>query len=206
MSGGDAAFAERLGLSPGLLRDVRVATLDEVMQLWTAGRDPASGSGPWTRRMLERADAQCAGKWLACAVRGDALLDVYLPRHAGEPCHGDRRELVPPGGKTVREAARDLGTWDDATRAESRECWRRLSAARDEPLSRIVLSTAPLAGHPDYAGLPPGPALYHLDGWHRLVAWALAGRLDGTDWLDAHVADVCTGAAGVERVGVSQRP
>jgi hypothetical protein len=192
MDSGAAALAERLGLAPDSVRDVRAATLDEVMHLWSAGRDVARGSGPWTRRMLERADAQCAGRWLECAVRGDALLDVHLPRHAGEPCHGDRRDLVPDGGQTVREAARTLRTWDEAARAESRECWRRLSAALHEPLTRVVLSTAPLSGHPDYAGLPPGPALFHLDGWHRLVAWALADRLDATVWLDAHVADAWT--------------
>ena len=63
-----------------------------------------------------------------------------------------------------------------------------------EPLTRVVLSTAPLADHPDYASLPPGPALVHFDGWHRLVAWALAGRLDEAARADAHVAD-CAGIA-----------
>jgi hypothetical protein len=60
------------------------------------------------------------------------------------------------------------------TRSSSAE---RIGFAREAPFSRIVLSTAPLQWE-EYASVTPVPgALYCVDGFHRLVAWAAAGRL-----------------------------
>ena len=138
--------------------------------------------------MLQSAERQFGRQWLDLQVRADALLGVVLPRHAGEPCHGDRRELVPAGGLTVEAAAASLRAWDEPARGESRECWRRLDVAMTEPFSRVILATEPLREHPDYAGLPPGPGMFHLDGFHRLLGWALARRLLSDAWIDVHLA------------------
>ena len=133
MDHAEASVAKRLGLPEGSLHALRRVTFDEVVAALTAARAPERGSGPWTLRMLQRADDQCRGHWFACSLRGDALLRVHLPRHAGEPCHGDRRELVPAGGMPVAEAAGVLAAWDEAARQESQECWRRLTVACRNP-------------------------------------------------------------------------
>ena len=177
-----------MSLRPEVMRAVRPVDFGDVVRAWSAARDPGLGSGPWTLRMLQAADRQFGGQWLDLQVRADALLGVVLPRHAGEPCHGDRRELVPAGGLTVDAAAEGLRAWDEAARAESRECWRRLDYATTEPFSRVILATGPLKDHPDYVDLPPGPGMFHLDGFHRLLGWALARRLSNDAWVDVHLA------------------
>jgi hypothetical protein len=170
---------------------VRLAEVEAVLR---ASQDVTRGPGRWTLAMIREADHAAGGVWSALRVPGSALLDVVLPRHAGEPCQGDALELVPPGGATVAEAARALTARVEEYRRENRSCAGRIDRARGEPFSRILLSRRPL-GRPEYAGLPMA-ACYHLDGFHRLVGWAAEGRLTAGASIDVYVAGAPEARAG----------
>ena len=136
-----------------------------------------NASAPWTRRFIDIADAQFGGVWHERVVTGAEALEILLPPHAGEPCKGDRMTLVDPAGSSVRDAARRLAQIRAEYEQANRSCWSRIEAAAPAPFSRLILTTAPLDAD-DYRGMAAAPdRLYHLDGFHRLVAWAWAGRL-----------------------------
>lgn len=149
----------------------------DVIASLAAARSLSSGSAPWTMRFIETAERQFGGAWHARTLTGEEALEILLPPHAGEPCKGDRLTLVEPGGATVREAARRLARIRDAYQQSNRTCWSRIEEAAVAPFSGIILTTAPLDAD-DYVGMTPiDGRLYHLDGFHRLVGWAWAGRL-----------------------------
>jgi hypothetical protein len=177
-----------------VMPDARPVPFAEVEAALRASQDVTRGPGRWTIEMIREAERAAGGAWWALRVPGRALLDVALPRHAGEPCQGDRMELVPAGGATVEEAARALGLRLEAYRRANRSCAGRIDGARREPFSRILLSRQPLA-RDEYAGMPAAPC-YHVDGLHRLIAWAAEGRLTADAWIDVYLAGAPGEGAG----------
>lgn len=164
-----------------------------------AERGGADGSWPWTERLLARADRQFGGNWSFVNLPGPALAQVMLPPHAGEPCRGDRRGLVPPGGLTVGAAAAALALARSDYASDNPECWSRIADAAATPFSTIVLSTEPLDAD-DYRSVDVVPGtFYHLDGFHRLVGWAWAGRLTPGISVSVVVAGSEAAAAGLLR-------
>lgn len=152
------------------------------------GRDLREGSGPWTCRFLDRADVQFGGAWWHVTLPAESALAIVLPAHAGEPCRGDRRVLSAAGGARVGAVAAELAAMSTSYAADNPTCWTRISAAMDAPFSPIILTTAPLT-LAEYADIVPAAAcLYHLDGFHRLIGWALHGRLAPPSRLHAYVA------------------
>ena len=140
-------------------------------------RSLTDGSAPWTLKFIELADRQFGGRWRQMSITGPDALSIVLPPHAGEPCRGDRLALIEPEGATVRDAARRLAAIRSEYEVENRSCWGRIAQATAAPFSTLVLTTAPLDDD-DYRAIAPGAArLFHLDGFHRLVGWAWAGRL-----------------------------
>jgi len=163
-------------------------TVSDVRTALSAGRDPRQGSGPWTMRFIELADAQFEGVWRVIEISGEEALGVILPPHAGEPCRGDRLPLVPPGGASVKEAADTLRRIQAEYAVDNRSCWGRITQAVAEPFSPMILTTSPLATD-DYRSIAYEPGrLYHLDGFHRLVGWAWASRLGADRRLQVFVA------------------
>jgi hypothetical protein len=152
-----------------------------------AGRDLRTGSAPWTLKFIERATEQF-GEWREVEIDARAALDIILPPHNGEPCKGDRLALVPAGGATVAEAARALGTGRSEYERNNPTCWGRIAEASGQAFSTIILTTAPLHVEEYRSIAPTTGSLYHLDGFHRLVGWALAGRLTPDVRLRALVA------------------
>lgn len=151
-------------------------------------RGGSHGSWPWTRKMLARADEQFRGVWRELTLDGEAALDILLPPHSGEPCKGDLLTLVPDQGATVREASAALLAIGDAYARNNAACAERLGFASASPLTRLILCTSPLDWE-EYAKVAPQPgALYCVDGFHRLVAWAAAGRLTKDATLTAWIA------------------
>jgi hypothetical protein len=152
-------------------------TRADVIASLGARRALTSGSTPWTLRFIETADRQFGGVWTECLLTGEEALEILLPAHAGEPCKGDRVTLVDPGGATVREAAQRLARIRPEYEISNRSCWGRIEEAALAPFSGIIVTTAPLEAD-EYVGMAPiAGRLYHLDGFHRLVGWAGAGRL-----------------------------
>ena len=142
-----------------------------------ASRGGAHGSWPWTRKLLAAAEAQFESQWSAASIAGAEALDIWLPPHAGEPCKGDLLTLVGANGATVRDAAAMLQKVESAYARHNTSCMSRIEFAAEAPLSQVVLCTAPLNWE-EYADVAPAEgALYCVDGFHRLVAWAWKSRL-----------------------------
>ncbi len=151
--------------------------LKHVSDSVLASRGGTHGSWPWTRKLLAAADAQFESRWRAHVIDGAQALEIRLPPHAGEPCKGDLLTLVGANGATVREAAATLEKVAGAYARHNTSCMSRIEFAADAPLSHVVLCSAPLIWE-EYADVTPGDeALYCVDGFHRLVAWAWKGRL-----------------------------
>ena len=170
-----------------------------VLDAVAAGRSLEHGSGRWTHTFITIADAMCEGRWTKEVVPGSVLLDVWLPPHAGEPCHGDTATLIAPGGASVRQAAADWRRIRDTYAIENGSCSQRLEEAATAPLSLLVLTRRPIL-HELYASVAPGQsALHHLDGLHRLVAWAAVGRLTSSVAVPCWIADCgdCASARGL---------
>ncbi len=154
-----------------------MASLKSVTDSILASRGGAHGSWPWTRKLLAAADAQFQARWREETIDGLRALEILLPSHAGEPCKGDLMTLVGASGATARDAGAALTDLGDAYARNNPSCAERIGFAREAPFSRIVLSTAPLQWE-EYAAVTPVPgALYCVDGFHRLVAWAAERRL-----------------------------
>ena len=165
-----------------------MTTADVIAALGRA-RPLDSGSAPWTLRFLDIADRQFGGTWRRLDLRGDQALAIMLPPHAGEPCCGDRLALLDSAGARLGDAARRLRAVEDAYSRENRSCWSRIRGAISTPFSEVILTPAPLDSD-DHRGLPVVPdTLYHLDGLHRLLGWALAGRLTPDAAIPAMVAE-----------------
>lgn len=162
--------------------------MDSIEEACLRSRGGSHGSWPWTRKMLARADEQFGGVWRELTLSGDAALDILLPPHAGEPCKGDQLTLVADVGATVRDAGAALTQLGEAYARNNPSCTERLGFAADAPFSHVILCTAPLDWE-EYAKVTPQPgAHYCIDGFHRLVAWAAAGRLTKDTTLSAWLA------------------
>jgi len=162
----------------------------QVLEALHRARDPRQGSGPWTERLLALAEAQFGPEWWEVVLSGEDAAAIVLPWHAGEPCHGDRLVLVGSRGLSVSAASARLATIATEYAMTNPNCWARVNAARQEPFTRIIVSLAPL-DHEEYRGLDAGSALYCVDGRHRLLGWALEGRLSQAASIPAHVAGGC---------------
>lgn len=151
--------------------------LKRVSESVLQSRGGAHGSWPWTRKLLAAADSQFQSQWSAQIIDGAQALDIRLPPHAGEPCKGDLLTLVGGAGATAREAAATLEKVIGAYARHNTSCMSRIEFAAAAPLSEVVLCTAPLNWE-EYADVAPvDGALYCVDGFHRLVAWAWKERL-----------------------------
>src|SRR6478609_1633318 len=84
-----------------------VLSHSDIVAALARERDLKSGSAPWTLKFIERANAQF-DEWREIEIDAATALEIILPPHNGEPCKGDRLELVPSGGATVAEATRTL--------------------------------------------------------------------------------------------------
>jgi len=118
----------------------------------------------WPLGALEIANTQF-GDWTKVLLPPDDLGNIMLSRHDHSV------NLVPPFGSSVSEALKKLDRLD-----HSSECYRRIQQFSDPRTSAIFLSVAPINDphYPDYRGLVDRryQGLTHLDGLHRLIAWA----------------------------------
>jgi Family of unknown function (DUF6309) len=151
---------------------------DDIERAVLEERGGTGGSWPWTQQLIAQAMRQFDERaWREIEIDGPAALKVTLPSHAGEPCRGDQLLLVPESGATVQDASTALNLMRLEYMRLNPSCWGRIFAGAGEPFSTLVLVTKPLQcdAHRGLVGRPD--TLYHLDGFHRLVGWAWAGRL-----------------------------
>ncbi len=150
-------------------------------------RDLKTGSAPWTLKFIERASAQFR-EWREIEIDAADALAIILPPHNGEPCKGDRLELVPSGGATVAEATNTLRAIRADYEQNNPTCWGRIAEASAQPFSTLILTRAPLDADEYKSITPEAGQFYHLDGFHRLIGWSLAKRLTTGTHLRAFIA------------------
>lgn len=133
---------------------------------------------------LTLATRQFGGTWHRVALDRADVLSVLLPWHTGE--YGER-ELVPPAGATVAETLSTLTAWHREYPASNPVCWNKLDWHAGAARAPLFLSSRAL-DHPFYERFERTDAVTHLDGLHRMLAWALADRLPPEPVLEAYLA------------------
>jgi hypothetical protein len=129
------------------------------------GHDPAR----WALPLVAEADRRCSGSWTLVAFTPEEARALWLPAHAGEPCHGDSEALAGGEGGSVERCARWLVSHAGTYARHNASCWSRISRARESAWEPLVVAPFPVG---DRVG-PPGTALIVIDGLHRALGWAL---------------------------------
>ncbi|WP_411141769.1 DUF6309 family protein [Streptomyces sp. x-80] len=124
------------------------------------------------------------GRWHRVLLDGPEVQGVVLPWHLGED---GEVELIPNTGLTVNAAADRLATLGTSYTRSNPLCARKLTWQRTAPRRPVFLSTRALPGR-DYDALAVREGLIHLDGLHRMLAWAQAGQLVSGSWFEAYAA------------------
>lgn len=133
---------------------------------------------------LRSAQLASGGRWHRVRLAEAEVLRVVLPWHLGE---GGEAELIPRTGLRVAAALARLAELEPTYARINPRCAVKLDWQRRAPTRPVFLSTRPVPGR-DYAGLEVRHGLIHLDGLHRLLAWAQAGRLASPRGMPAYVA------------------
>ena len=142
---------------------------DEIVAATYPGHSPAR----WALPLVAELDAQAAG-WQRVALEADEFAALWLPAHAGEPCHGDTMTLADaPGGTTLAGAGSWLDQHAEAYAAANPSCWGRIEAARRAAPSRLVIASWTVGDR-----VKPGDAAFVVvDGLHRaLGTWRRGDR------------------------------
>ncbi len=163
-----------------------------------AARHPGHDPARWALPLVEAADRVAGGAWQRVALDLDEAWTLWLPPHAGEPCHGDTMTLGDGRGMRLGDTVAWLEAQADAYAQANPSCWSRIVSARDGDWAPLVVApfavgdrTAPPAGTRT-AGIV-------IDGLHRALGWGLrhARRPRATP-----VVSASTTAAGDEAVPV----
>jgi len=159
--------------------EVRVP-FDEVRGVFLQQNpDPAFRSTRYALGLLEAADRRF-GSWFKVTLSSEDVPGVMLPPHR----EGDF-ELIPPSGLRVSEVVSRVDLLPPV-----HVCRQRIEDVSRDPLSAVFLSATPLddPAYSDYRDLVKRgyKGLTHLDGLHRLIAWA---RL-GSSGITAYVAGI----------------
>lgn len=136
-----------------------------------AGRHPGHDPARWAVPLIAEADRLAAGVWTLVAFDQREAAALWLPPHAGEPCHGDTLCLGDgaSSGQTLGDAAAWLHRHGPEYAAGNPSCWARIVAARETSWGPIVV--APFVVGDRTA--PPDTPRVVIDGTHRALGWAL---------------------------------
>jgi hypothetical protein len=128
------------------------------------------------RNMLALANEKFGGMWGFQTLGREDVLNIFLPHHISE---GGAIGLIPPSGLTLREATDKLRKITiPAYQSANPVCWQKITYWMENYPSPIFLSLGTVA-HSDYENFAGHEGhLIHLDGLHRLLGWAIAGKLD----------------------------
>jgi len=145
---------------------------EEVMSIFLQQNAETPERNDWPVRALEIANNQFR-TWTRGILHPRELGEIMLPRHN----HGSN--LVPNVGASVSQTLKRLDAVD-----RSSECYKRIEQMWDPGDSAIFLSVAPIlptindSHYMDYIGLVRRGhlGLTHLDGLHRLIAWAIEDK------------------------------
>jgi hypothetical protein len=124
-------------------------TFAQVQQIFRAENRKANDSYP--EDCLARAERQFSGEWYEGTLSPSAVLEIKLPWNV--------EFEIPRSGLTVAEALMlpRVLNWQPRVYSDS----------------HVLLSVAPVIGIAEYDGMQAFKGrLIHLDGLHRLLAWA----------------------------------
>jgi hypothetical protein len=167
-----------------------------------AARHPGHEPARWALPLVAEADRTSGGAWTLVEFDEAEASALWLPPHAGEPCHGDTlplgrdrtpsesvaEEEPPWPGLSLRDAAAWLRDHARLYAAGNPSCWARIVAARDTSWGPIVVAPFPVGDRT----APPGTPLIAIDGLHRVMGWALRERHGD----DAHTPTLLAYLAG----------
>lgn len=169
------------------MRFIGKIAFEEVLEAFyrehSTERDHDENTNPEAERALNLANAQM-GEWRKALVRREDILNVVLPWHIS--C-GGKTELVPKSGMTVEHAAAKIARMGEAFAKHNPVCHQKIQRMARQPFSPLFLSTRAI-GKDDYWDLDRKEGLVHIDGLHRMIAWALHGRLSEEVEVEAYVA------------------
>jgi hypothetical protein len=144
--------------------------------------DPKFGSTDYALRLLESANRQF-GEWFSVVLSREDSLNVMLPHHVHKGLN-----LIPESGLLVSEVLTKV-----ELAPPSHECPQWIEKLSQGPSSTIFLSAAPLShgDNSDYRELVRRSykGLTHLDGLHRLIAYAKSGRPEIAAYVAGKPAD-----------------
>lgn len=151
---------------------IRTVNFKEVLEFFDEKHaNHLCDTNEFSRTLLTKANGRFNDSWALVGLSRDQVLDIILPHHISE---GGSVHLVPTTGSTVRAAVKKIEhTSPDAYQSASPNCWKKISYWMTADFSPVFLSTVPVDSV-DYEGLIDyNGHLVHLDGLHRLIAWAL---------------------------------
>jgi hypothetical protein len=151
------------------MRVLKEATFEEVLSCHDR-KNLGSASFVYTADQLRTADKEVGGRWTLATLSREDTLNIMLPTHRHPAENPD--ELIPKPGLTVSVAA---GRVRELTR-ETGLCWENIHfhKALDFSQNHVFLKFE-------------NGGLKHLDGLHRLLAWAV---FDKKEEVLAYVAGV----------------
>lgn len=138
----------------------------------TSATYPGHVPARWALPLLDALDTRGRG-WQLVELDEEDLAGLWLPAHAGEPCHGDAMPLGDDAdGAGVRRASEWLARHAEAYAAANPSCWSRITHARATAMSPIIVSPESVGDRvkPDTADLVV------VDGLHRALAYWMAGH------------------------------
>jgi len=164
-----------------LVRHVsRVAIEADIRAAHYPGHDPARWALPLIAA-LEHGDVQ----WSLVELEPAETAALWLPAHAGEPCHGDRLTLGAAAGGTLAAQAEWLQAHAAAYAEANPSCWGRIERARLAEASPLVVATASVGDRVK----PEEALLVVVDGLHRALGDWRAGRRAFRAYLPGHGTD-----------------
>lgn len=170
----------RIAMENRFTKKLERLSFDEVMSVFLSEHNLEHGTNDWAKWALEEANKKVGGKWYVCEMNTRLLLDVVLPHHKDGEI-----ELVSPGGITVKEALRKIQCMPDYSK-KCPGCWSKIEYARSRNFNPIFLSDKPIWEYSHHVG--DESQLFHLDGLHRMIAWAMDGRLNEGQKLIVYLA------------------
>lgn len=149
-----------------------------VLSVFDREHPTSEGTNSWARKMLENANHEFNGEWHQVQLSRKDILGILLVGHH-DPMDG--LVLIPEQGMSVRMVAKHWKDIKSIYQVKNKDCYAKITKFSEQPFSAIFLSVRPIKGYdvPEYENLEyKNNALVHLDGLHRLVAWAIAGRFN----------------------------
>ena len=161
------------------MRILKKVNFSEVLQAFDKEHAVNKGTNSWARERLGNANDYFGGEWYYIRLsRKEILSGVELIWHH-DPSSG--LKLIPETGLTVAKAKDKFLEIRQSYSRDNSDCYTKIIDFGDSAFNPIFLCTKPLKGfgiaeHEKLLHIEGN--LVHIDGLHRLVAWAVAGKIN----------------------------